>query len=82
MRVSTEGYAMLTERVRDLCEDTDCALSFVLEGGYGLDTLSEGVAIVHETFDGRLAMDPDEEPSEKNVGLVNEVQQIHGLGSK
>ncbi|KAB1186686.1 MULTISPECIES: histone deacetylase [Haloferax] len=82
MRVSTEGYAMLTERVRDLCENTDAALSFVLEGGYGLDTLSEGVAIVHETFDGRIAMDPDEEPDQKNVDLVDEIRDVHGLGSK
>ncbi|WP_396610666.1 histone deacetylase family protein [Haloferax sp. S1W] len=81
MRVSTEGYAMLTERVRDLCDDTDTALAFVLEGGYGLDTLSEGVAIVHETFDGRLAMDPDEEPNENNVELVDEIRDVHGLGS-
>ncbi|WP_416838637.1 histone deacetylase family protein [Haloferax sp. DFSO52] len=82
MRVSTEGYAMLTERVRDVCENTDAALSFVLEGGYGLDTLSEGVAIVHETFDGRLAMSPDEDPDQKNAELVDTVRDVHGLGSK
>ncbi|MCO8268885.1 histone deacetylase, partial [Haloferax sp. AB510] len=82
MRVSTEGYAMLTECVQDLCEATDAAIAFVLEGGYGLDTLSEGVATVHETFDGRIAMEPDEDPDEKNVELVDDVRAAHGLGAK
>ncbi|RDZ43824.1 histone deacetylase [Haloferax sp. Atlit-10N] len=82
MRVSTEGYAMLTECVQDLCEATDAAIAFVLEGGYGLDTLSEGVATVHETFDGRIAMDPEEDPDEKNVELVDDVRAAHGLGAK
>lgn len=82
MRVSTEGYAMLTECVQELCEETDAAIAFVLEGGYGLDTLSEGVATVHETFDGRIAMDPEEDPDEKNVELVDDVRAAHGLGAK
>ncbi|ELZ94762.1 histone deacetylase [Haloferax mucosum ATCC BAA-1512] len=82
MRVSTEGYAMLTAHVRKLCDDTDAAIAFVLEGGYGLDTLSEGVAIVHETFDGRHAMEPDEDPADKNIDLIDDVRDVHGLGSK
>jgi len=52
MRVSTEGFGLLTERVREFCERTDTGLGFVLEGGYGLDTLSESVRMVHEVFDG------------------------------
>jgi acetoin utilization deacetylase AcuC-like enzyme len=52
MRVSTEGYGLLTEDVRAIADDTDAALGFVLEGGYGLDTLSESVRMVHEVFDG------------------------------
>jgi len=52
MHVSTEGYGRLTRAVRRICDDTGAALGFVLEGGYGLDTLSDSVAMVHEVFDG------------------------------
>ncbi|SFF87455.1 Acetoin utilization deacetylase AcuC [Halopelagius inordinatus] len=82
MRVSTEGYALMTDRVRSICDDVGAGLAFVLEGGYGLDTLSEGVAIVHETFDGRSPMEPDDEPNEKTEMLVSDVRDAHGLGSK
>jgi len=79
MRVSTEGYALLTDRVRSIAESADAGVAFVLEGGYGLDTLSEGVATVHETFDGREPMDPEGEAGEDTRELVDEVRQIHGL---
>ncbi|MFB6251774.1 MAG: histone deacetylase family protein [Halobellus sp.] len=79
MRVSTEGYALLTDRVRSLADDVDAGLTFVLEGGYGLDTLSEGVAIVHETFDGRTAMEPDGEPDETTERLVDDVRDAHDI---
>jgi acetoin utilization deacetylase AcuC-like enzyme len=79
MRVSTEGYALLTDRVRDVADDADAGLAFVLEGGYGLDTLSDGVATVHETFDGRRPLDPGEEPSEKTELLVEDVREALDL---
>ena len=79
MRVSTEGYALLTDRVRSLAADVDAGLAFVLEGGYGLDTLSEGVAIVHETFDGRPPIEPDDDPDKETQDLVSELRSIHGL---
>jgi acetoin utilization deacetylase AcuC-like enzyme len=79
MRVSTEGYAVLTDRVRDIAERVGAGLAFVLEGGYGLDTLSDGVAVVHETFDGRTPIDPDEEPNEKTELLVEDVRDALGL---
>jgi len=79
MRVSTEGYALLTDRVRDVCDDGGAALAFVLEGGYGLDTLSEGVATVHETFDGRAPVEPDEDPDDETRVLVDDVRDAHGL---
>ena len=79
MRVSTEGYALLTDRVRSLAADVDAGVAFVLEGGYGLDTLSEGVAIVHETFDGRPPIEPDDDPNEETRDLVSELRSIHGL---
>jgi len=70
MRVSSEGYALLTDRVRDIAADLDAGLGFVLEGGYGLDTLSEGVGMVHETFDGRAPVAPDGDPAPETVDVV------------
>jgi len=60
MHVSTEGYGRLTGAVRDCVDDADAALGFVLEGGYGLETLSDSVAMVHEVFDG-YQPPPDED---------------------
>jgi acetoin utilization deacetylase AcuC-like enzyme len=80
MRVSTEGYALLTARMQTLADRLDAALAFVLEGGYGLDTLSDGVATVHETFDGRDPIDPDEEADPDVVDLLAEARDVHDLG--
>ncbi|WP_435344327.1 histone deacetylase family protein [Haloarchaeobius sp. HRN-SO-5] len=82
MRVSTEGYAVLADRLRGLCERVDAPIAFVLEGGYGLDVLADGVGIVHETFDGRSPIDPDEPVSDDVAELIEEVRTIHGLGEK
>ncbi|WP_101295464.1 histone deacetylase family protein [Halegenticoccus soli] len=82
MRVSTEGYALLTDRVRGVADDVGAALAFVLEGGYGLDTLAEGVSMVHETFDGRKPMEPEDEADDDTRDLVEEIREIQGLGSK
>jgi acetoin utilization deacetylase AcuC-like enzyme len=82
MRVSTEGYALMTDRMRTIADNCDAALAFILEGGYGLDTLSEGVAMVHETFDGRRPIEPDDEAGEDVRDLVAEIRELHGLGSK
>ncbi|MDS0297767.1 histone deacetylase [Halogeometricum sp. S1BR25-6] len=79
MRVSTEGYARMTDGVRSIADDVDAGLAFVLEGGYGLDTLSEGVAIVHETFDGRSPLELEEEPDEETVSLAEDLRDAHGL---
>ena len=77
MRVSTEGYGMLTDRVRDLADTMDAALAFVLEGGYGLDTLSDSVAEVHETFDGKRPLTPDEETNDDVRELIEEIRDSH-----
>jgi acetoin utilization deacetylase AcuC-like enzyme len=79
MRVSTEGYAHLTERVRASADAVDAGLGFVLEGGYGLDTLSESIATVHETFDGRAPVDDDGDADDATLDLVDEVRSAHGL---
>ncbi|VTT86911.1 Deacetylases, including yeast histone deacetylase and acetoin utilization protein [Halorubrum sp. DM2] len=74
MRVSSEGYALLTDRIRTLASDVDAADAYVLEGGYGLDTLAEGVSMVHETYDGRTPVATDEEPDEKTESLVADLR--------
>ena len=79
MRISTEGYAQLTDAIRTTAETVDAALAFILEGGYGLDTLSESVGIVHETFDGREPIPDDEDPDEDVVELVEGLRERHGL---
>jgi len=61
LHVSTEGYALLADRVRSLAHAVNAPLVFVLEGGYSLDALSDGVGVVHETFDGRDPVEPDGE---------------------
>jgi len=79
MRVSTEGYALLTDRVREATDAVDAGLGFVLEGGYGLDTLSESIATVHETFDGRAPVEDDGDPTDDTIELLDDVRSIHGL---
>jgi acetoin utilization deacetylase AcuC-like enzyme len=79
MRVSTEGYAHLTDRCRTLADDVGAALSFVLEGGYGLDTLSESVGVVHETFDGRRPIAFDDDPDPDVVEQVDELRELFDL---
>jgi acetoin utilization deacetylase AcuC-like enzyme len=72
MRVSTDGYGVLTQRVRELCADTDAALAFVLEGGYGLDALAESVVMVHEVFDGFQPVTPDGDTSERALSVIED----------
>jgi len=79
MRVSTEGYALLTEQVREVAADAGAGLGFVLEGGYGLDTLSESIATVHETFDGRAPVEDDGDPTDDTTDLLAEVRTRHDL---
>jgi len=84
MHVSTDGYGMLTDLVRDLSGRCGAALGFVLEGGYSLDTLSDGVGMVHEVFDGLEPADTTggEEPMTGASAVLEELRAAHGLGSK
>ncbi|WP_251328795.1 histone deacetylase family protein [Haloplanus pelagicus] len=79
MRVSTEGYSRLTDAVRETADTVDAGLAFVLEGGYGLDTLSESIATVHETFDGRSPVEDDDDPTDTTRDLLDEVRARHDL---
>lgn len=79
MRVSSEGYALMTDRIRTVTDDIGAATAYVLEGGYGLDTLAEGVSMVHETYDGRTPVNGDDEPDEKTESLVDELRSLLDL---
>jgi len=79
MRVSTEGYGHLTDRVRSIADDTDAALAFVLEGGYGLDALADSVGMVHEVFDGREPVAPDGDVNSKAKRVIDDVRDAHDL---
>ncbi|WP_256391917.1 histone deacetylase family protein [Natronoarchaeum rubrum] len=79
LRVSTDGYGVLTGRLRDLADRTGAALAFVLEGGYGLDVLAEGVAMVHEVFDGLDPVQPDGDIDEDVEELLTGVGSRHPL---
>ncbi|MFB6312165.1 MAG: histone deacetylase family protein [Salinirussus sp.] len=80
MRLPTEGYGQLANAVRELASDTDAALAFVLEGGYGLDTLSESVRTVHEVFDGYEPPAAEGEPSRDALSVL-EALEAQGFGS-
>ncbi|WP_336328060.1 histone deacetylase family protein [Halovenus sp. HT40] len=74
MRVSTEGFGCLTTSVRDIADNADAELGFVLEGGYGLDTLSESVRKVHEIFDGYQPVEPDESVNDAAQDVIDSVK--------
>ncbi|ESS04573.1 MAG: hypothetical protein A07HR67_00507 [uncultured archaeon A07HR67] len=75
MRVSSEGYAVLTDRIRSVADGLGAAVAYVLEGGYGLDTLADGVSMVHETYDGREPVAPGGDPDEKTERRVRELRE-------
>lgn len=79
MRVSSEGYAVLTDRIRSVADGIGAAVAYVLEGGYGLDTLADGVSMVHETYDGREPVAPEGDPDEKTERRVRELREALGL---
>ena len=81
MRVSTEGYGAMTDRMRSLTDACDAALGIILEGGYGLDTLSDSVTTVHEVFDGYQPMEPDNDVSDDARDVLDDLAD-HGFGSK
>jgi len=81
MRVSSEGYGLLTQQMREIAERCDAGLGFVLEGGYNLDTLTDSITTVHEVFDGYEPSTPDGDVSEgAREVLANVADQ--GFGSK
>jgi acetoin utilization deacetylase AcuC-like enzyme len=81
MQVSTEGYGVMAERMAAVANDCDAGLGFVLEGGYGLDTLSDSISMVHTVFGGYQPEEPDGDVSE-DARSVLETVETQGFGSK
>jgi acetoin utilization deacetylase AcuC-like enzyme len=81
MRVSSEGYGLLTQRMQDIVATCDAGLGFVLEGGYNLDTLTDSITTVHEVFDGYQPSQPDGSVSD-HARAVLESLEDQGFGSK
>lgn len=79
MGVSTEGYAYLARRVHDVAEQSGAGVGFVLEGGYSLDVLAEGVGTVHEVFQGREPMYPEGELDDDIATRVDSIVTQHDL---
>ncbi len=79
MRVSTDGYGMLADRVRGAARAVDAPVALVLEGGYSLDVLAESVATVHETFGGYEPVDPEGAVHGKVRDVIDEQRGRFGL---
>ncbi len=82
MRLSTEGYGRLTASVRSLAATTDAPLAFVLEGGYSLEMLAEGVGIVQDVCHGYEPSGVDGSISREVEDRFAEIRKRHGRGSK
>jgi acetoin utilization deacetylase AcuC-like enzyme len=74
MRVSTEGYGLLTTQMREIADEAGSDLGFILEGGYALDTLSDSVGMVHEVFDGYDPAPDDGDVSSAAQDVIDDVR--------
>ncbi len=79
MRLSTEGYGHLAARLRAAAEAVGAPPAFVLEGGYGLEVLADGVAMVHEVFDGYDPVEPDDDVDDEVATLLSDLRADHPL---
>jgi len=80
MQLSTEGYGRLAAALRDVADACDAGIGFVLEGGYGLDTLAESVVTVNEVFDG-YEPDPPSGAVSEGARDVLDALRDQGFGS-
>jgi acetoin utilization deacetylase AcuC-like enzyme len=79
MQVSSAGYGILADRVRDIAAELDAGLGFILEGGYSLDMLAEGIGTVHEVFHGREPIEPETDLDSDIAARLDSIREIHGL---
>jgi acetoin utilization deacetylase AcuC-like enzyme len=79
MQVSSEGYGMLADRVRAVATRHDAGLGFVLEGGYSLEMLAEGIGTVQEVFHGREPIEPDRDLDSDIAARFDAIRETHDL---
>jgi acetoin utilization deacetylase AcuC-like enzyme len=78
LRVSTEGYGVLTDLVRTFADDAGAGLGFTLEGGYhNLGELADAVGMVHEVFEGHPPTPETGDPDPEVRSLVEALQERH-----
>jgi len=77
MRVTTEGYGRTTAMAREIAEEVDAGLGFVLEGGYGLDVLAESVRTVHQVCAGYDPEPTADEPTEAARSRIDAIAASH-----
>lgn len=81
MRLSTEGYGMMADRLREFADRNEIGVGFVLEGGYSLEMLAKGVGMVHEVFQGYEPVESTDTVSGEVERRIDRMQAVHGLGS-
>ncbi len=78
---TTEGFGAFAARVCSMAEAAGAGIGFVLEGGYGLDTLSESIVMINEVCEGYEPVSPEEAIREPDRAQLDRVMEVHGLGS-
>jgi acetoin utilization deacetylase AcuC-like enzyme len=74
MAVSTEGFGRLASAVQTLGDELDVGVALTLEGGYGLETLSDCVQMVNEVFGGYEPVSEDRVLSATVEQLLDDVR--------
>ena len=81
MSVTTEGFGLLTKAVLEIAATTGASVGFILEGGYNLEALAEGVQMVHSVCGGYDPEPPVTVARDVDRDVIHSAQQLHGLGS-
>jgi acetoin utilization deacetylase AcuC-like enzyme len=81
MSLTTEGFGYLAAALREAATDCDAGIGFVLEGGYGLETVSASIARVNEVFDGYEPERPSGEANEGTRAVIDTLRD-QGIGSR
>jgi len=81
MSVSTEGFGYLAAALRDCAHACEAGIGFVLEGGYGLETVSGSIARVNEVFDGYEPETPGGDVSPDARAVLDAIAD-QGFGSR
>lgn len=85
MRLTLDGYATLAKKVYDVAQECcDGKIAYVMEGGYNLDALANGMANLARLLVGDSTSDSIGEPTDRHSEpdisrRIAEVRQVHAL---